>query len=49
MFSTIVLQFDAGSLTSMLPFVAMIGVLYFFYDKTTNDPSKEREIFSNRN
>ncbi|WP_075343625.1 preprotein translocase subunit YajC [Tenacibaculum agarivorans] len=30
MFDMIFLQADAGGLMSMLPFVAMIGVLYFF-------------------
>tara|TARA_B100000809_G_C14906642_1_gene448232 strand:+ start:415 stop:735 length:321 start_codon:yes stop_codon:yes gene_type:complete len=45
MFSTIVLQFDAGSLTSMLPFVAMIGVLYFFMIRPQMTRQKKEKSF----
>jgi preprotein translocase subunit YajC len=45
MFSTIVLQFDAGSLTSMLPFIAMIGVLYFFMIRPQMNRQKKEKSF----
>ncbi len=45
MFSTIVLQFDMGSLSSMLPFVAMIGVLYFFMIRPQMNRQKKEKSF----
>ena len=45
MFSIIVLQFDTGSLGSMLPFVAMIGVLYFFMIRPQMNRQKKEKAF----
>jgi preprotein translocase subunit YajC len=45
MFSIIVLQFDTGSLASMLPFVAMIGVLYFFMIRPQMNRQKKEKAF----
>jgi preprotein translocase subunit YajC len=45
MFSTIVLQFDMGSLSSMLPFIAMIGVLYFFMIRPQMNRQKKEKSF----
>ncbi|SDR83076.1 protein translocase subunit yajC [Polaribacter sp. KT25b] len=45
MFSTIGLQFDTGSLASMLPFVAMIGVLYFFMIRPQMNRQKKEKAF----
>ena len=45
MFSIIVLQFDTGSLGSMLPFVAMIGVLYFFMIRPQMNRQKKEKSF----
>ncbi|TXD50688.1 MULTISPECIES: preprotein translocase subunit YajC [unclassified Polaribacter] len=45
MFSTIVLQADAGSLMSILPFVAMIGVLYFFMIRPQMNRQKKEKTF----
>jgi|TARA_B110000967_G_scaffold210078_1_gene270320 preprotein translocase subunit YajC len=45
MFLTIVLQADAGSLMSILPFVAMIGVLYFFMIRPQMNRQKKEKTF----
>ena len=45
MFSTIALQVDSGSLMSMLPFVAMIGVLYFFMIRPQMNRQKKEKSF----
>lgn len=45
MFLTIVLQTDAGSLMSILPFVAMIGVLYFFMIRPQMNRQKKEKTF----
>lgn len=45
MFSTIALQVDSSSLTSMLPFVAMIGVLYFFMIRPQMKRQKKEKSF----
>ncbi len=45
MFTTIFLQFDAGSLTSMLPFLAMILVLYFFMIRPQMNRQKKEKAF----
>jgi preprotein translocase subunit YajC len=45
MFSIIVLQFDTSSLGSMLPFVAMIGVLYFFMIRPQMNRQKKEKSF----
>ncbi len=45
MISIIVLQFDAGSLSSMLPFIAMIGVLYFFMIRPQMNRQKKEKSF----
>lgn len=45
MFTTIFLQFDAGSLTSMLPFIAMILVLYFFMIRPQMNRQKKEKAF----
>jgi len=45
MISIIVLQFDAGSLSSMLPFLAMIGVLYFFMIRPQMNRQKKEKSF----
>ena len=45
MFSTILLQTDSGSLMSMLPFVAMIGVLYFFMIRPQMNKQKKEKSF----
>jgi len=39
------LQFDAGSLTSMLPFLAMILVLYFFMIRPQMNRQKKEKSF----
>jgi preprotein translocase subunit YajC len=45
MFLTIVLQTDAGSLMSFLPFIAMIGVLYFFMIRPQMNRQKKEKVF----
>lgn len=45
MISIIVLQFDTGSLSSMLPFIAMIGVLYFFMIRPQMNRQKKEKSF----
>lgn len=45
MFLTIALQSGAGSLMSMLPFVAMIGVLYFFMIRPQMNRQKKEKAF----
>ena len=45
MFTTMFLQFDAGSLTSMLPFLAMILVLYFFMIRPQMNRQKKEKSF----
>ena len=45
MFTTIFLQFDSGSLTSMLPFLAMILVLYFFMIRPQMNKQKKEKSF----
>lgn len=45
MFSTIILQSGAGSLTSMLPFLAMILVLYFFMIRPQMNRQKKEKAF----
>ena len=45
MFSTIALQADSSSLMSMLPFVAMIGVLYFFMIRPQMTNQKKEKAF----
>lgn len=45
MFSTIALQADSGSLMSMLPFVAMIAVLYFFMIRPQMNRQKKEKSF----
>ena len=45
MFSTIFLQADASSLTSMLPFLAMILVLYFFMIRPQMNRQKKEKAF----
>ena len=45
MFYTIFLQFDAASLTSMLPFAAMILVLYFFMIRPQMKRQKKEKTF----
>lgn len=45
MFLTIGLQFDMGNLASMLPFVAMIGVLYFFMIRPQMNRQKKEKSF----
>ena len=45
MFTTIFLQFDTGSLTSMLPFLAMILVLYFFMIRPQMNRQKKEKAF----
>jgi preprotein translocase subunit YajC len=45
MFNTIFLQFDSGSLASMLPFVAMILVLYFFMIRPQMNRQKKEKAF----
>tara|TARA_B110000503_G_scaffold134864_1_gene214469 strand:- start:623 stop:943 length:321 start_codon:yes stop_codon:yes gene_type:complete len=45
MFSIIVLQFDTGNLASMLPFAAMIGVLYFFMIRPQMTRQKKEKSF----
>ena len=45
MISIIVLQFDAGSLSSMLPFIAIIGVLYFFMIRPQMNRQKKEKSF----
>jgi preprotein translocase subunit YajC len=45
MFTTIFLQFDSGSLASMLPFLAMILVLYFFMIRPQMNKQKKEKSF----
>ena len=45
MFTTIFLQADASSLTSMLPFLAMIIVLYFFMIRPQMKRQKNEKNF----
>lgn len=45
MFTTIFLQTDASSLTSMLPFLAMILVLYFFMIRPQMNRQKKEKSF----
>ncbi|MGK0412463.1 MAG: preprotein translocase subunit YajC [Polaribacter sp.] len=45
MFLTIVLQIDSGSLMSFLPFIAMIGVLYFFMIRPQMNRQKKEKVF----
>ncbi|MEJ6675354.1 MAG: preprotein translocase subunit YajC [Polaribacter sp.] len=45
MFYTIFLQFDSGSLASMLPFAAMILVLYFFMIRPQMKRQKKEKAF----
>ena len=45
MFSTIALQADSSCLMSMLPFVAMIGVLYFFMIRPQMTKQKKEKAF----
>lgn len=45
MFSTIVLQASGGGLMSMLPFLAMILVLYFFMIRPQMNRAKKEKTF----
>jgi preprotein translocase subunit YajC len=45
MFQTIFLQTDASSFTSMLPFLAMILVLYFFMIRPQMNKQKKEKSF----
>ena len=45
MLNTIFLQVDASSLTSMLPFLAMILVLYFFMIRPQMNRQKKEKSF----
>ncbi|WP_299624171.1 preprotein translocase subunit YajC [uncultured Tenacibaculum sp.] len=45
MYNMIFLQADAGGLMSMLPFVAMIGVLYFFMIRPQMARQKKEKQF----
>lgn len=45
MFTTIALQFDSGTLASMLPFLAMILVLYFFMLRPQMNKQKKEKAF----
>ena len=45
MFQTILLQTDASSFTSMLPFLAMILVLYFFMIRPQMNKQKKEKSF----
>ncbi|WP_299061257.1 preprotein translocase subunit YajC [uncultured Polaribacter sp.] len=45
MFNTILLQLDSGSLASMLPFAAMILVLYFFMIRPQMNRQKKEKTF----
>ena len=45
MYTTIILQTDSGSLISMLPFVAMIAVLYFFMIRPQMNKQKKEKSF----
>ena len=45
MFSTIVLQASGGGLMSMLPFLAMILVLYFFMIRPQMNKAKKEKVF----
>jgi preprotein translocase subunit YajC len=45
MYNTIFLQFDSGSLASMLPFLAMILVLYFFMIRPQMNRQKKEKSF----
>ena len=43
---TIILQADGGGLMSMLPFILMIGVLYFFMIRPQMARQKKKNYFS---
>ncbi|AQS92902.1 MULTISPECIES: preprotein translocase subunit YajC [Polaribacter] len=45
MFNSILLQLDSGSLASMLPFAAMILVLYFFMIRPQMNRQKKEKAF----
>ena len=45
MFNSIFLQFDSGNLASMLPFLAMILVLYFFMIRPQMNRQKKEKAF----
>jgi preprotein translocase subunit YajC len=45
MFYSIFLQFDSGSLASILPFAAMILVLYFFMIRPQMNRQKKEKAF----
>ncbi|MDY0779903.1 preprotein translocase subunit YajC [Tenacibaculum sp. IB213877] len=45
MLQTILLQADSGGLLSMLPFVAMLGVLYFFMIRPQISRQKKEKQF----
>ena len=45
MFNTIFLQFDTGNIASMLPFAAMILVLYFFMIRPQMNRQKKEKAF----
>jgi preprotein translocase subunit YajC len=45
MYNTVFLQFDSGSLASMLPFLAMILVLYFFMIRPQMNRQKKEKSF----
>lgn len=45
MFTNIILQTSSGSLISMLPFVAMIAVLYFFMIRPQMTKQKKEKSF----
>lgn len=45
MFSTIILQADTSTLASMLPFLAMILVLYFFMIRPQMNKQKKEKAF----
>ena len=45
MISILVLKFDTGSLSSMLPFIAMFCVLYFFMIRPQMNRQKKEKSF----
>lgn len=45
MLQTMILQADAGGLMQMLPFVAMLGVLYFFMIRPQMARQKKEKLF----
>ena len=49
MYQTIFLQADASGLMSMLPFIAMIGVLYFFMIRPQMTKAKKEKNISSNN